>query len=253
MNRNLSWNRRVGGGKNQIPPEDVRPFQLALRTALMSVALVLTVKAQDPKAVRVYLSEYLEPTTKRNAAFYIQPQGKDGELFLGRIFSMDGKLKAEGRFKDEACTIEEGAFVFYHPNGKVESQGTYAMGNKSGVWLRFDPWGNALAEKVYDPEPLANIIYTRAQTMPTMPGGEKALVRTIREKLDPTGKEVKGDAVASFIVEKNGDLSEVKVVESPDPAIDERMVDVIRSTAPWTPGADKGIPVRVQMRVPVQF
>jgi antitoxin component YwqK of YwqJK toxin-antitoxin module len=46
-----------------------------------------------------------------------------------------------------------GPFVFYHANGKVESKGFVRNGNKSGLWERFDVWGGALAEKVYDPEP----------------------------------------------------------------------------------------------------
>lgn len=208
----------------------------------------------DPKVLKVYLSEVLEPVSKGKAAYYLQPEGKDGELFIGKIYSMDGKVKAEGRFKDQALTIEEGPFIFYHVNGKVESKGEYALGNKTGVWLRYDQWGNALAEKVYNPEPLANILYTRAETMPTFAdGGEKALVRTIKEKVDPTGKEVKGEAVASFIVEKDGKLTDVKMIEGVNESIDEQVVDVIKSTSPWTPGVDKGLPVRVQMRVPVQF
>ncbi len=111
-----------------------------------------------------------------------------------------------------------------------------------------------LAEKVYNPEPLANIIYTRAQSMPQVAGGEKALVRTIKERVvDPSGKDVRGQVTASFIVEKNGDLTDVKVIEGKNATIDDQVVDVIKSTSPWTPGVDKGVPVRVQMRIPVQF
>jgi TonB family protein len=207
-----------------------------------------------PKPVKVFLSEVLEPTTRGKAMYYLQGEGKDGELFIGRIYTMNDKLKAEGRFRDEALTIEEGPFIYYHPSGKVESKGAYVMGNKSGVWLRYDAAGNALAEKVYNPEALANILHTRAETMPTFAqGDDKALVRTIKAKLDPTGKEVDGEAVASFIVEKDGKLTDVKVIDGVNPQVDEQLVDVIKSTAPWTPGEEKGLPVRVQMRVPVQF
>ncbi|HRF81335.1 MAG TPA: TonB family protein [Flavobacteriales bacterium] len=209
----------------------------------------------DPKAAKIYLSQVLEPTTRGKAAFYMVPEGMDGELYVGKIYTMDGKLKAEGRFRDAALTIEEGAFVFYHPNGKVESQGEYVMGNKTGVWLRFDPWGGPLAEKVYNPDVLANILYTRAETMPTFKGGdERAFVRTVKEGVKlPAGTSVKGQVMTSFVVEKNGELSDVKVIEGKDKEIDDQLVDVIKSTSPWTPGVDKGVPVRVQMRVPVQF
>lgn len=232
----------------------MRLLPTSIRIALILGCVVLSADAQDPKQARLYLSEVLEPTSKRNAAYYLQPDGKDGELFIGKIYTLEGKLKAEGRFKDEALMLEEGPFVFYHANGKVESKGLYAMGNKSGLWERFDPWGQPMAEKVYNPEPLANIIYTRAQTMPQVPGGERALVRTIRDKVtDPSGKDVKGKVTASFVVEKNGDLTDVKVIDGKSGPIDQQVVDVIKSTSPWQPGADKGVPVRVQVRLPVQF
>ncbi|MCB9163239.1 MAG: TonB family protein [Flavobacteriales bacterium] len=231
-----------------------------MRLFLAVPFLVLTLSstaltAGDPKSGRIYLSEVLEPTTKGKASYYMQADGKAGELFIGKIFTMDGKLKAEGHFLDEKLTLEQGPFVFYHPNGKVESKGEYLKGRKTGIWLRYDPWGGALAEKVYDPEPLENILYTRAETMPAFKGGdERAFVRVIKEGVKlPAGSVVKGPVMASFVVEKNGELSDVKVIEGQDKAVDEQVVDVIKSTSPWTPGAEKGVPVRVQMRVPVQF
>lgn len=232
----------------------MRPLFSVPVLALSLAGLCSNAWGGDPKPVKIYLSNVLEPTSKGKAAYYLQPEGMDGELFIGKIYAMDGKLKADGRFRDAALTVEEGAFTFFHPNGKVESKGDYVMGNKSGVWLRYDAAGQALAEKVYNPEPLANILYTRAETMPTYAeGGERALVRTIKQKVDPTGKQVKGEATASFVVEKDGQLTDVKVIDGVNPAVDDQMVDVIKSTAPWTPGVEKGVPVRVQMRVPVQF
>jgi protein TonB len=128
------------------------------------------------------------------------------------------------------------------------------MGNKAGVWMRYDQWGRPLAEKVYDPEPLANIIYTRAQQMPSFPEGEKAFVRVIDQKMSgPAGDRTKGKATASFIVEKSGDLTDVKVVEGSDVQLNEKLVEAIRSTSPWNTGVEKGQPVRVQVRMPVQF
>ena len=40
---------------------------------------------------------------------------------------------------------------------------------------------------------------------------------------------------------------------APDAAFEERLSDAIRSTAPWTPGEEMGQPVRVRVKLPVQF
>lgn len=209
---------------------------------------------------RQYLDEVLASTTVKKARYYRVNEGKEGELYIGKIYTTDGKLKAEGRYQDAALTLPSGPFTYYHANGKVESRGLYVDGNKTGVWERFDVWGGALAEKIYDPEPLANIIYTRAQTMPEYPGGgEKAFVRHLREKASPiNGDKLKGEVMASFVVEKNGELTDVRVIrdgaeEGKNSVFEDQLVDAVKATSPWQPGAEQGRPVRVQMRVPVQF
>lgn len=213
------------------------------------------VSAQESSGEPQYLSAVLASTVKRKASYYRANEGKEGELFIGRTYSMDGTLKADGRYLDDQLTVEHGPFIFYHADGQVESKGHYEMGNKAGVWLRFDQDGRPLAEKVYNPEPLANIIYSRAQTMPQYAnGGDRAFVKYVKEKAGPAeGKRLKGAVTTTFVVEKNGELTDIKVVEGAGEPHDSRVVDAVRSTSPWVPGADKGQPVRVQMKVPVQF
>ena len=215
---------------------------------------VMSVGDGGPKNEKIYLSAVLEPTSKGKATYYLQQEGKDGDLFIGKVYTMTGELKAEGRFQDETLMIEEGPFVFFHTNGKIESKGNYALGYKTGVWERYDKWGQPLAEKVYDHEPLLNIVYNLAETMPKAPGGEKEFVRIITEKVKlPPGKELNKNITASFIVEKTGAISNVKVIDGDSGEVDEQLVEMIKSTQPWQPGAEKGLPVRVEMRMPVQF
>ncbi len=202
-----------------------------------------------------YLSAVLEPTSKKNAAFYRVPNGMKDDLFVGTTYAVDGRMKAEGTYSDRDLRIEHGMFIFYHGNGEVESRGAYEHGKKTGLWKRYAVSGEPLAEKMYDPEPLANIIYTRAQVMPRYAeGDERELVRYIKERVNAeTGKRIKAKVTASFVVEKSGALSDVKVLGGKNTTIDQHVAEAIRSTAPWEPGLDKGQPVRVNVRVPVNF
>lgn len=221
---------------------------------LMFVGAGLCASAQAQLPEKQYLSEVLEFTSRKNAAYYRVASGTKDDLTLAKTYTLDGVLKVEGSYADPELKVEHGDFTFYHANGKVESRGEYVMGNKAGVWMRYDQWGRPLAEKVYDPESLENIIYTRAQQMPSFPEGEKAFVRVIDQKMSgPAGDRTKGKATASFIVEKSGDLTDVKVVEGSDVQLNEKLVEAIRSTSPWNTGVEKGQPVRVQVRMPVQF
>lgn len=202
---------------------------------------------------RIHLDDRLEPTAPKKATHYRVHEGMDGEVHVGRTYAMDGRVKVEGRYLDESLTIPHGAFVFYHANGRVESKGTYVNGYKSGLWQRFDQWGEELAEKIYDPEPLANIVYTRASTMPAYAGGEKAFIKYLKEEgiADGNGRG-KRILTTSFIVEKSGQVSDVKIIDAPDHDLEEKVSQAIgRST--WSPGVEHGQPVRVRMRIPVQF
>ncbi|MBL8010725.1 MAG: energy transducer TonB [Flavobacteriales bacterium] len=233
----------------------MKTLSILLLAATLTTAPALGAYAQGGDESRQYLSAAMEPIVQKKAAYYRTTAGMDGELYIGKTFTIEGKLKAEGTYRDADMTLPHGEFTFYHPNGRVESKGEYINGNKSGIWLRYDAWGEPLAEKIYNPEPLANIIYTRAQTMPQFNGGDdKALVRYVKSKVESASdKRVRGTYTSSFIVEKDGSLTEVKVVEGQDEKIGQQVVDAIKSTMPWSPGAEKGQPVRVQMRVPVQF
>ena len=212
---------------------------------IMLVGLV----ASPANAQRSYLDAVLEPASKGKAAYYMEPGGSDGTGgYLGQIYSLDGSLKAKGRYADEECRIPDGHFVFYHPNGKVESEGEYLRGRKNGVWERNDKWGRELAEKVYDVTPLKNLVYTMAQTMPQYPGGDKEMVRYIKEKVGKT----QGNVTASFIVEKDGQLSDLQVVGTDDPQVAEKITTVISTAPRWEAGVQDGQPVRVQMRVPLK-
>ena len=198
----------------------------------------------DNKVARVYLNKVMEVTTKGKAEYYKIPAGQEGSTYLGRIYTTDDVLKAEGHYADAELQVEHGHFKFYHLNGKLESEGDYATGNKTGVWQRFDDWGEQLAEKVYDPSPLENIIYTQAPTMPQYPGGEQAMITYLNSKAGAQG------ATATFVVEKNGDLSGIKILGA-EPGVADEISQALEKAPRFEAGEKDGVPIRVQMRVPL--
>ncbi len=215
---------------------------------LLATLLLVCLSLGPVCAQRSYLDGGLEPTSKGKAAFYLEPGAGDASGWSAQIFTMAGVLKAKGHYADAECKVPDGRFVFFFPDGKVESEGNYANGYKQGIWARNDKWGRELAEKVYDLAPLENLVYTIAETMPQYPGGEKAMVRYVREKV---GKS-RGDVMASFIVEKDGHLSDVQVVGANDPRIADQIASAISGAPHWEAGKQDGQPVRVQMRVPLK-
>ena len=218
----------------------MRQFATVLLLAASTLAF------QGDKRQRVYLDKFMAPCGKGDAEYYKESAGQDGALYKVVIHTLKGAIKAEGTCADPGLEIRHGHWRFFHADGKLESEGEYAMGNKKGVWQRFDPWGQALAEKVYDPEPLENILYTMAPSMPEYPGGEQAMVTYLRS----TAPNSVG-ATAVFVVEKDGDLSAIKVLNADSIAADQ-LVDALDRAPRFEAGMKDGLPVRVQMRVPIK-
>jgi protein TonB len=64
---------------------------------------------------------------------------------------------------------------------------------------------------------------------------------------------VQGRVVVSFVVEKDGSITDVKVVKSVDPSLDKEAARVVKSMPRWIPGKQNGSAVRVKYNVPVSF
>lgn len=92
---------------------------------------------------------------------------------------------------------------------------------------------------------------------PVFPGGENALYAYVAQQVNypalAVEKNIEGMVVVSFVVEKDGSLSNVKVVRSVHPLLDREALRVIGAMPRWTPGKQNGKEVRVQFNLPVDF
>lgn len=102
-----------------------------------------------------------------------------------------------------------------------------------------------------------NAIFTDPETKPEFPGGTAAIYRhiakTMRYPLIAQENGKQGKVTVSFIIEKDGTLSDVKVTKGVDPNLDKEAIRVIKTLPNFTPGKMNGKPVRTSMSLPVTF
>jgi len=94
------------------------------------------------------------------------------------------------------------------------------------------------------------------ESMPEFPGGSEKMLEYLKENThypDEPELYAKGRVVVSFIVEKDGSVSDVKTVKSIHPSLDEEAVRVVKSMPKWKPGNLNGVPTRVKYTVPITF
>ncbi len=63
----------------------------------------------------------------------------------------------------------------------------------------------------------------------------------------------KGTVMAEFVIEKDGSVSNVRIVKGLDDAIDDEVVKVISASPKWKPAKNKGVKTRVKVSLPVEF
>jgi TonB family protein len=95
------------------------------------------------------------------------------------------------------------------------------------------------------------------EEMPQFPGGPSALFeflgKNVRYPEAAYKAGVQGRVIATFVVEKDGSISEAKVVKHMSAELDAEALRVINSMPNWTPGKQNGVAVRVKYTVPITF
>lgn len=102
-----------------------------------------------------------------------------------------------------------------------------------------------------------DMLFSVVEVMPQYPGGQIAMLKYIMENIkypeQAMKKGIQGRVAVSFIVEKDGSISDVKPVLSVHPLLNKEAVRVVKSMPKWTPGKQNGKPVRVRFNLPVMF
>ena len=100
-------------------------------------------------------------------------------------------------------------------------------------------------------------VYDVCEQMPIYEGGDAALLKYLGEnlKLPEEDKErgMQGRMVVGFIVEKDGSLTNVKVLRAVDIALDSEVLRVVKGMPKWIPGRHNGQRVRVRYLLPTHI
>ena len=100
-------------------------------------------------------------------------------------------------------------------------------------------------------------IFEVVEQMPSFPGGQAALFeflsKNIRYPVVAEENGIQGRVIVTFVVERDGSITDVRVAKSVDPSLDKEAVRVTKSMPHWNPGMQNGGPVRVKFTLPVTF
>ena len=142
-------------------------------------------------------------------------------------------------------------------NNRVES----IMNQIAAYWQKKDSLKNSQTRRLYAQDYIEHTeygkVYNVVEEMPSFPGGMANLMAYLQKsvKFPPEAEKngIQGRVVCTFIVLKDGTITDGRVAKSVDPALDAEALRVIGAMPKWNPGKQNGVPVNVKYTLPIAF
>lgn len=176
------------------------------------------------------------------------PVARETQKFTAPVIKKDELVKEENQVKQM---------------DKLDDKVAVGTENKEGVKDRtVEAVRNDIAVAAPPPPPapkpeVATKVFDVVEEMPSFPGGNGALMSYLASNINyPVVAQengVQGRVIVSFVVERDGSISDVRVARSVDPSLDREAQRVVKSMPRWKPGKQNGSAVRVKYTVPVVF
>lgn len=110
------------------------------------------------------------------------------------------------------------------------------------------------AEQKANLEEDPNHIYTVSEIRAEYPGGSQAFTTFIFSNYkSPTEEQINTKAFVSFVIEKDGTLSDIKVLRDPGFGVGKEIIRIIKTSPKWMPAVNNGKVVRSQYTFPISF
>ena len=103
----------------------------------------------------------------------------------------------------------------------------------------------------------ANVVYEVVEIQPSPPGGmagwNKYLMENLRYPTNAQRKGIEGTVIVAFVVNTDGTTTDIEILRSVGGGCDEEVIRIVKGSPKWTPGVQRGTPVRTRMRLPLRF
>ena len=134
---------------------------------------------------------------------------------------------------------------------KTETITGQEKGPKPKITVMAKPTGKPIEETA------DNEIYEKPETEAEFPGSLEAMFKWIADHIkypeECKAKEIQGNVIIQFVVNEDGSLSDAKILRSPDKALSQEAVRVVKAMPKWKPAKQGEKAVRSYFRLPIVF
>ena len=185
-----------------------------------------------------------EPIRRENIEEVVE-NVKKSIKFTAPVIKKDDEVdpKDEMRTQDEIMKSKVSISVFDVLNGSEDGEVLKAK--------------QMLVTEPVKPKVEESKVFEVVEQMPSFPGGDVALMQYLSKniKYPPVAEEmgIQGRVICTFVVERDGSVSDIRIARSVDPSLDKEAIRVVSGMPKWIPGRQNGQSVRVKYTLPVTF
>lgn len=246
-------------------------------STLLPLFLSLCVFAQKNSEPSLYVFDESWKPCKIEQAKYLGCFTKLSDTaYQWKYYHFDGPLMTIETYKDKEGQIPHGGFVFFGPDGKVDSSGSTYEGKKNGWWYYMTDSSTLFRKEKYDLGKLIKNMDTSAirlereedkkkwdsrlvkdEVEASFNGGDKAWAKFIQKNIEFPDRarnlRKNGTVVVQFIVDTKGNVTDIEIAQSVEYSIDEEAMRIIKKSPKWNPAYMDGHNVKAYRKQPLTF
>lgn len=222
-------------------------------TSSLLFFLFLSTAAHAQKIDTVYFSADWKPMPKSGSSYYRTIK----TVVAGKNYQVTdhyatGEVQMTGKFTSLSPEVMDGEVSWYYQNGALSAQAFFVNG-KINSGKEWDEQGKETLMKITE-EPA--MLSQAPEKFPLFPGGTQEIYKFIGDHFvypNELKNSPKGKIQVKFVVDGEGKVVDVKVVQGLHPLLDKEAVRVVSSLPRWEPGVQNGKNVRVAMNLPINI
>ena len=216
-----------------------------------------------------YDYEWNKVSSIKLASYYkiVLLEQADTNTAIETVYFKSGQIKSHKEYSNYNDKKLDGKLNEWYENGQIRKDIDFKYGKKSGKLLTYWNNGNPKRIDVYENDKLIEgkcinsdgieAIHYDYEKMAEFPGGINEFMQYVAKETKYPNKSrkkgIEGRVLVGFMVNKNGTISDIKIVQSVNKELDEEAIRVVRNMPKWEPGMEDGEAVGVSINLPISF
>ena len=191
----------------------------------------------------------------------VQKLGIAGRVITQFVISKKGEITSVAVVRSLHPELDKQAIQ------AITAMPTWTPGKKDGkvVNVKFTlpinfhptPAATTKATGEQQPDSTTDKVFMTAQKMPRFPKEQGELDQYLKQHItywkNAAKQKEEGRVIVTFIVRKDGQITDARVVRSVSPTLDAEALRIISNMPKWEPGENNGVPVSVKYTIPILF